>query len=308
MPEVADHMFGPVHRLPSPGSGRNAPLPGTSGTAAAQAVPVPFMAADVAILNLWTALGGATSFLGSQVGELGSCPDGIGYYNHFQGGSIYWSPSTGAHEVHGEIRNKWEALSWERGFLGYPVTDETGTGTSETGGRYNDFQGGTIYWSPVAGARDSQGAVRGLLHFDAGYIGFPAGIAAGGGAQITLSADGGVEFQGSMHDSGAAAYNYSVAVAVIDADNRAYTVGRTGNIAGTFESGSSDDPWSGSGPNPLVAANWRSLNAHAEARFTSDISSDLGALTNTLLAGIGAVAAVIALFVTGGSSDNKSGN
>jgi len=54
-----------------------------------------------------------------------------------------------------------------------------------------------------------------------------------------------------MHDSGAAAYNYSVAVAVIDADNRAYTVGRTGNIAGTFESGSSDDPWSGSGPNPL---------------------------------------------------------
>ena len=30
--------------------------------------------------------------------------DGIGRYNHFQKGSIYWSPTTGAHEVFGLIR------------------------------------------------------------------------------------------------------------------------------------------------------------------------------------------------------------
>ena len=144
------------------------------------------MAADVAILNLWTALGGETSFLGSQVGELGSCPDGIGYYNHFQGGSIYWSPSTGAHEVHGEIRNKWEALSWERGFLGYPVTDETGT--PDGVGRYNHFQGGSIYWSPSTGAHEVHGEIRSkweALSWERGYLGYPVTDETGTGTSET---------------------------------------------------------------------------------------------------------------------------
>ncbi|GAB16036.1 hypothetical protein ARGLB_105_00010, partial [Arthrobacter globiformis NBRC 12137] len=44
-------------------------------------------------------------------------------YSHFSGSggaSIYWSPKTGAHEVHGAIRAKWAALGWEKGPLGYP--------------------------------------------------------------------------------------------------------------------------------------------------------------------------------------------
>ena len=253
------------------------------------------MNATSQILALWNTLGGDSSVVGPQVGVLGSCPDGVGYYNQYRDGSIYWTPSTGAHEVHGDIRGKWEALSWERGFLGYPLTDETGT--PDGVGRYNDFQGGTIYWSPLSGARESQGPLRTQISFDAGAISFADGIAAGGGAQIVLTPDGNVQFQGWMHDSGAAAYNYSVAVAIIDADTRAYTVGHTGNVAGTFESGSRDDPWNGSGPNPLVAANWRSLNAHAEAHFQSNISTDIGALLNSILTAVGTTAAVIALII-----------
>ena len=42
------------------------------------------------------------------------------------GTSIYWSPKTGAHWVHGAIRTKWAALGWETGPLGYPTTDENG--------------------------------------------------------------------------------------------------------------------------------------------------------------------------------------
>ena len=40
-------------------------------------------------------------------------PDGVGRYNHFSGSggsSIYWTPTSGAHSVHGAIRTKWTAL------------------------------------------------------------------------------------------------------------------------------------------------------------------------------------------------------
>lgn len=105
----------------------------------------------------WLALGGVNSFLGYPLTDESGTPDGIGRYNHFQGGSIYWSPNTGAHEVHGLIRDKWSSMGWEQSFLGYPLTDETST--SDGVGRYNDFQGGSIYWSPDSGAWEIQGAI-----------------------------------------------------------------------------------------------------------------------------------------------------
>ena len=39
--------------------------------------------------------------LGRAVGGRGRCPDGKGRYQRYEHGSIYWSPDTGAHEVHG---------------------------------------------------------------------------------------------------------------------------------------------------------------------------------------------------------------
>lgn len=81
--------------------------------------------------------------------ELGT-PDGHGRYNHFERGSIYWTPETGAHEVHGAIRDKWGSLGWERGQLRYPISDEKST--SDGHGRFSQFQGGTIFWTPEGGA------------------------------------------------------------------------------------------------------------------------------------------------------------
>jgi uncharacterized protein with LGFP repeats len=80
-------------------------------------------------------------------------PDGIGRYNHFTGhngfaASIYWTPGTGAHELHGAIRAQWASLGWERSRLGYPTSDEFGI----TGGRQNNFQHGTISWYSANGA------------------------------------------------------------------------------------------------------------------------------------------------------------
>ena len=122
----------------------------------------------------WLALGGASSFLGQPItSELGT-PDGVGRFNHFQGGSIYWTPTLGAHEVHGFIHAKWESLGWERSVLGYPITDELGT--PDGVGRFNHFQGGSIYWTPTLGAHEVHGRIRDKwesLGWERSYLGYP---------------------------------------------------------------------------------------------------------------------------------------
>jgi hypothetical protein len=113
-------------------------------------------------------------FLGNPTGPEKSSPDRVGRYRHFQGGAIYWHPDTGAHEVHGVIREKWKDYDWERGFLGYPTTDETPT--PDGIGRYNHFQHGSIYWSPSTGAREVHGAIRSEwanLGWEGGWLGYP---------------------------------------------------------------------------------------------------------------------------------------
>jgi len=102
------------------------------------------------ILEKWKELGWEKSFLGYPITDQLRAPDRIGLYNHFQNGSIYWTPKTGAHEVHGAIRAKWEELGWERSSLGYPVTDESTL--SDGKGKYNRFEGGEIRWYPESGA------------------------------------------------------------------------------------------------------------------------------------------------------------
>jgi LGFP repeat-containing protein/peptidase C39-like protein len=87
--------------------------------------------------------------------DLSLAPDGVGVYSHFQGGSIYWSPTTGAHGVGGAIRDKWSSMGWERSFLGYPTSDEL----AAPGGRVSHFQGGDIYWSANTGAQVVHGAI-----------------------------------------------------------------------------------------------------------------------------------------------------
>jgi len=243
----------------------------------------------------WQELGTASGLLGYPVGNETGTPDGIGRYNHFQGGSIYWTPGTGAHEVHGDIRQRWAELGWETSPLGYPITDEAGVLNGP--GRYNDFQQGSIYWNPAAGALVSNGLLAGGLDFDSGPISFSTGIAAGGHAQVSLAPDGSAHFRGTMHDSGAVAYNYNVAFVVVDADDRAYTFARSGNVAGTFESGSRDDPWDVPGQDARIAQNWRSLAAGSHWHCESSVSGDVQALLGSVLTTIGTVAAVIAICV-----------
>src|SRR5262249_30511842 len=92
----------------------------------------------------YNALGGAGSLLGAPTIPESTAPDGIGKCRHYAGGSIYWHPQTGAHEVHGLIRQLWSKFGWEKSYLGYPITDEIHT--FDGAGRVSKFQGGELIW------------------------------------------------------------------------------------------------------------------------------------------------------------------
>jgi hypothetical protein len=136
----------------------------------------PLEAATAFIEAKYNALGGASGFLGQATTPVTICPDKQGYFRHFKGGSIYWHYRTGAHEVHGAIRAKWSSLGWERSFLGYPTTDETTGRDPESKGRFNHFQGGSIYWHPSTGAFEVHGAIRVKyleLGAESSFLGYP---------------------------------------------------------------------------------------------------------------------------------------
>jgi uncharacterized protein with LGFP repeats len=100
-----------------------------------------------AIWEHWGALGWENSFLGfPTTNELGT-PAKYGRFNLFQRASMYWSPASGAHSIGGAIRDRWASLGWENSSLGFPVTDEFAI----PGGRAQDFQCGSIRWSPAGG-------------------------------------------------------------------------------------------------------------------------------------------------------------
>jgi uncharacterized protein with LGFP repeats len=113
----------------------------------------------------WLSLG-REQFGYPSTDELG-CPDGRGRFNHFLTmqlagrpvASIYWTPTTAAHEVHGAIRAAWAQHGFERGPVGYPTSDEHDS--SAPGGRRNEFEHGFIDWTPQGGAQ-----VHGPVPFD----------------------------------------------------------------------------------------------------------------------------------------------
>jgi hypothetical protein len=98
----------------------------------------------------WVAEGGESTF-GYPITDEASTPDNACRFNNLSnGGAIYWTSSSGAHLIYGDIYMKWISLGGEQGFLGYPITDETSEGTN--GGRFNNFTGGSIHWLPATGA------------------------------------------------------------------------------------------------------------------------------------------------------------
>lgn len=125
-----------------------------------------------AILDKYTALGGAKSFLGPATGGIMCGLAGGGCRQNYQNGVIAWSSGTGAHFVKGSILGLWGSLGAEGGSLGYPTADETAV----DGGTFNDFARGAIYWNPTAGTHVVSGAVYDKWYWlgrQSGPVGWP---------------------------------------------------------------------------------------------------------------------------------------
>jgi hypothetical protein len=133
-----------------------------------------------AIKNTYLLMGGHQRF-GEPITDELTTPQLTGKFNHFYGtpqtgpSSIYWSVSTGAQAVYGEIRKTWAATGWELGPHGFPKSSEQSTPNGR--GRYNDFQDGGIYWLPGSdSAKSVHGAIYhkwGLMGWETSLLGFP---------------------------------------------------------------------------------------------------------------------------------------
>lgn len=104
-----------------------------------------------------------------------------GFSQDYQNASIYWTPTFGAHEINGFIRDKWSAKGREQSFLGYPIGDELDTRVRTDGqtGRYSAFENGVIYWEK--GYEEAFAMDKGFylhwakLDYEQGPLGYPTG-------------------------------------------------------------------------------------------------------------------------------------
>ena len=231
----------------------------------------------------WKALGGIKQGIGYPITDEADTPNHTARFNNFKyGAAIYWSTATPACVVMGVIYEKYMSVGGATGGLGIPTTDELSSGTH--GGRFNDFTGGTIYFSPLTGAWPHFGTLPNELQFRTDIF-FPGSTPVGGSTSVTLRSNGDCVFQVHMHDSGFPSYKYSVACGVKDAGNEVYTFTAQGHLCGTLDGDSRDDDF---GPhttnNADVAQEWRALVASAQQWTHTHVDWDIGALITEIVA------------------------
>ncbi|MGR7023809.1 N-acetylmuramoyl-L-alanine amidase [Geodermatophilus sp. URMC 62] len=130
-----------------------------------------------AIRSAWGATDGPDGPLGLPTGSERAAADGFGRVQTFQGGSVYWSPASGAHPVRGGVLATWLGSGGETGPTGYPTSAEAAAGDGR--GQVQRFQSGSIYWTATTGAHIVRGAV-GAIWLASGGPGGPLGYPAGG--------------------------------------------------------------------------------------------------------------------------------
>lgn len=125
-------------------------------------------------------------------------PDGA-VFNRFENGVIYAALATGTFEVVGAIRTLLSSTGGARGPLGYPTTGERGW--HDGAGRYQYFQGGSIWATFATGAHWLRGRIHDkyrALHGPDSELGYPTGNYAivSGGREARFE-DGSIYHHGS---------------------------------------------------------------------------------------------------------------
>jgi uncharacterized protein with LGFP repeats len=122
----------------------------------------------------WRNVGGPTGVLGLPAGNERDTAARTGRMQEFEKGSVYYSPSAGAHPLRGGMLAAWLGVGGEVGPAGYPVAAEGPTGDGR--GQVQHFQSGAIYWSPTTGGHMARGAVAWAWQAaggPAGTMGYP---------------------------------------------------------------------------------------------------------------------------------------
>ena len=116
--------------------------------------------ATTAIAAARRAVGGPQGTLGDEQGAQYKVGDGVA--QNFAGGTIFYSPATGAHAVTGDVLAKYRAAGGPQGDLGFPASNETDGGISPTS-RIATFAAAdnpAIFWTPEHGAFVVRGAMN----------------------------------------------------------------------------------------------------------------------------------------------------
>ncbi len=98
------------------------------------------------VMKKWSTNNYETGWLGFPLSNNSNTPNRQGAFVHFDKGSIYYSPNTGAHWVGGAFKEYWKNKGWENSAeLGFPKTDEVEIFINGYT-RYQQFEKGTLFW------------------------------------------------------------------------------------------------------------------------------------------------------------------
>ena len=120
-----------------------------------------------------------------------------GLRQNFAGGSIFYTPATGANVVTGQVLAKYESVGGPEGDLGFPITSEVDGGLA-TESRMSSFAAEDkpiIFWTPEHGAvivRGAMAAAWDKLDGAKGALGAPIADQTEAGDVVTQRFSGGV--------------------------------------------------------------------------------------------------------------------
>jgi hypothetical protein len=227
--------------------------------------------------------------LGYPVTDETGTPDGVGRFNHFERGSIYWTPDTGAHFVRGKIRDRWQERDWERGYLGYPISDEEEISIGATPLTIVRFQRGRIQMTADGRVDD----VADSIVFESGPIETEETV--GGRLSLRIDSLGHWTWEGHMHNSGFVALRVSVVTRMnfVNAAGDVFIIpSEEMMLAGTTSPGSRTHVWDKNGQDLRIRDNWEGLKNGGITSLV-DIGTTAAEVVSLILLGVLVVGAVI---------------
>jgi len=235
-----------------------------------------------AIYQKYVALGAETGFLGfPETDELGTT-FGTGRFNHFQKGSIYWSPATGAWSIHGHVRDKWWQMGAERGYLGFPVSDIE----QVSSGNVSFFERGSLVRTFDGIMQDYPDSVRFMTNLEGGNVKCST--------EFGMNSRGEWFFKGHLHNAGFAGNVTTVATSpnFVGEGGRSFVVPAERSLGGTLDSEDRNDDWDQKGQDDFIRDNWGFMR-YASIKTVMKTNVTVGDVVKIILPALAVIGAAI---------------